>query len=1720
MLTLLGVGQGQLGGFPRECFGLDYNAITSDFTFTRNSFATRVNEFGLIETVTNLGSDLVQNGSFDELGSELVVNGDFENGTTNWQNPTYGGNNSATLSIDNGSLKVEKNADLDWRSSFVNQTPLTFTDGKTYKITYSLKDGNTSGADVYIRTNFDRSASTVSIKALTNDWVEYTDYYVADSSAEDISFGVLAWQNAGNGQHYFIDNVSVKQVDPNDDWTTQGGVVVEQGKAYSTNGSSSTSVDRLIQTILTSGKEYVVTTTIENYVSGSLRVFLNGVELSNISSNGTFVRQGVASGSAFQYIWNGFEGDITNVSVQEVLTDDVPRIDYTGGTFDIPVLGDELITNGDFENGDTDWILNPSSGTAIVSNGKLNFTNSNSSGTQVRQRNIPYIVGKTYKITYTVTDYIQGNVRLSVGNQLTTSVSANGTFTEYKTYTSGLNSTYIYTNGTTLSIDNISIKEVTAYTTTDKGAFLLEPISTNEITYSEDFSDSYWTKLGTPTITDNYGTSPDGTQNSTRVQGNSLTVIYVSNGAANTNFSRSIYIKATSGSGTIQTLSHNSNTNNVFSIDENWRRVEINSLTSSTGDVVVYAIDMRGASTDIFDVEIWGCQEERGIDYATSYIPTSGTTVTRAQESCVNATPTINSEEGVLYAEISTFDDGNNYEIIEINDGTGNNRITVYFYGSTLYGYIKENNVTKFQQFSTVADVTDFHKVALKWKQDDVALWIDGVEIATLGSFDTFSEGLMNDLSFVGAGTQYFYGNTKDLRVYCKALTDDELIELTTLPPYVGTEFVISVRTDNSGSSADNQFTLPWIGTYDVDWGDGIKEIGVTNTQTHSYGSVGTYDVAVTATTGKIFFSGADDALKLLDIKNWGTCEWTGMGSAFRGCTSLTSVTATDAPNLSNITDISNMFWKCRLSNADFSNWDVSNITNTSLIFSSSGANGTINLSNWDVSNVTNMYAMFYDCTTLQITGIENWNTNSLVNIQQMFKSTSLLDVSFANWNINSITNLSGFLSGNVSTQPVLSTANYDATLISWAAQTPQSNRNVTFGGSEYSYEAAAARNILINTYGWTITDGGQAASPEFALKWETTTPNEEIQIGIGSGTFDYVIDWGDGTVETYNTDANISHTYANAGDHITKISGDFPHINMGDAGISATFKNKLYEILNWGDIAWDSLEDAFLSCSNLDFYSSIDSPNLQNCTSLFKTFQLCTTLGNLNGGNVDLSNWNVSNVTSIGEFIISYNRNLNVDLSGWVINANVAFGRLVSRCLELNVTNWDVSNVTNFSNMLNESNNLKEIAGLDTWNVSNGVNFTRMFRRVYDLTSLGDLTSWQFAPNANLNAMFFANVVDDNLDQTSRNSILNLDVSNAVNMNSMFAYTNTSWLNLSNWDVSGVSDFVSFLHNSTLTTQNYDATLISWAAQSLQSNANISFGNSQYTLGGAAEAARNTLINTYNWTIIDGGGIFVGLLDTYPNASAAYSLRDLASASVGSAVVRVRRSSDNTEQDFTSAEITDGTLATFCSGTDGFVAIWYDQSGNSNNAGQATAINQPKLVSSGVVELDNGKPCIIWDNTNDTMQINTSYSGNNLLSIFSVYNKTSPNPSDDSAYLVFADASLNVPDGVLAWRWGGQIGCYRSGVHSVNGSIPYDTQVNSNFLYTSTQVDFYNNSSLIGSKTTSNAIANFDYTFIQIGRTGGNSSFKNQELIIYQSDQSSNRTGIETNINTEYTIY
>ena len=116
-------------------------------------------------------------------------------------------------------------------------------------------------------------------------------------------------------------------------------------------------------------------------------------------------------------------------------------------------------------------------------------------------------------------------------------------------------------------------------------------------------------------------------------------------------------------------------------------------------------------------------------------------------------------------------------------------------------------------------------------------------------------------------------------------------------------------------------------------------------------------------------------------------------------------------------------------------------------------------------------------------------------------------------------------------------------------------------------------------------------------------------------------------------------------------------------------------------------------------------------------------------------------------------------------------------------------------------------------------------------------------------------------------------------------------------------------------------------------------------------------------------------LLDVYPGAAAAYSLRKLRTAYTGSAI-RVRRSSDNTETDigFVSNQLDTAAITTFVGAGNGFVTTWYDQSGNVNNTIQTTSGNQPLIVLAGTLYTLNGKPSVYWDNVSSQYLITANF--------------------------------------------------------------------------------------------------------------------------------------------------
>ena len=254
-------------------------------------------------------------------------------------------------------------------------------------------------------------------------------------------------------------------------------------------------------------------------------------------------------------------------------------------------------------------------------------------------------------------------------------------------------------------------------------------------------------------------------------------------------------------------------------------------------------------------------------------------------------------------------------------------------------------------------------------------------------------------------------------------------------------------------------------------------------------------------------------------------------------------------------------------------------------------------------------------------------------------------------------------------------------------------------------------------------------------------------------------------------------------------------------------------------------------------------------------------------------------------------------------------------------------------------------------------------------------------------------------------------------------------------------------------------------------------------------------------------------LLDSYSGAAAAYSLRQLSWA-YGGPVVRVRRDSDNAEQDFTATEVSDGSLAAWVgAGNNGLVRTWYDQSGNGNNAVQTISANQPTIVSSGSVVLEAGKPTLQFDGNNDKLQAD-SVSLAQPFQFFLVAKETTDATGTNS----FIDATGQRATFGLSASFGTAI---YAGSSLSDGSYPSNIRTLYTALYNSTN-------SFIARQGTITATGNAGsggLTQMTIGNnSGGNQSNyltgPMQELIVYPSDQSTNRAAIEANINAHYSIY
>jgi hypothetical protein len=322
--------------------------------------------------------------------------------------------------------------------------------------------------------------------------------------------------------------------------------------------------------------------------------------------------------------------------------------------------------------------------------------------------------------------------------------------------------------------------------------------------------------------------------------------------------------------------------------------------------------------------------------------------------------------------------------------------------------------------------------------------------------------------------------------------------------------------------------------------------------------------------------------------------------------------------------------------------------------------------------------------------------------------------------------------------------------------------------------------------------------------------------------------------------------------------------------------------------------------------------------------------------------------------------------------------------------------------------------------------------------------------------------------------------------------------------------------------------------ASTLQASSSLS-ANLQLTrfaassLNANASLAASALVSKFASSSLTGAGTLAAeltvtgsatlLLDLYPNAAAAYSLRKLRTAYTGSAI-RVRRSSDNTEQDigFVSGNLDESALTTFCGVGNGFVTTWYDQSGNARDASQGTAANQPRIVNSGVVDLTNTKPSLLFNGSTQRFDLPSISFTFNSTSIIGVIKSNTlanngfafANPDSNRIYLGFISSSISY------FGYADAATKFNLGASTTNQEL--------HELYAGTNANAYKNTVASTQVTSSTASDNGqDLSIGSYRRLTLLTNFYNgniQEIIFYTSNETSNRTGIETNINTHYAIY
>jgi surface protein len=379
----------------------------------------------------------------------------------------------------------------------------------------------------------------------------------------------------------------------------------------------------------------------------------------------------------------------------------------------------------------------------------------------------------------------------------------------------------------------------------------------------------------------------------------------------------------------------------------------------------------------------------------------------------------------------------------------------------------------------------------------------------------------------------------------------------------------------------------------------------------------------------------------LSKVTQWGSVPWSSLARGFNDCPNLT-ITATDAPNLSGVTDLGYMFAGCTAMNQDISHWDVSTVTNFEAMFQ--GAT-TFNqdISTWNMASATQLRNMFSHASAFnQPIGV--WNTENVTNMSDMFYRASVFNQDLSTWNTAKVTNFSRMFS--------------EAT----AFNQPIGGWNTSAAVNMFGmFAKATAFNQPIGN--WNLSN--------------VTTINSMFSEAIA---FNQPIgDWNTSSVTDMSAVFNLTVFNQPIGDwntgNVTNMGGLFNGATAFNQNINTWNTSKVTNFLNtfnratafnqpldnWNTGAVTNMRSMFERASA--FNQSIGNWNTSSVTNMRTMFLLASNF------NQDLSAWDVSKVTDLTGMLLGASA-FNQSLGSWSLNASVQMGELLNNC-GMNCSNY-----------------------------------------------------------------------------------------------------------------------------------------------------------------------------------------------------------------------------------------------------------------------------------------------------------------------------------------------------------------------------------------------------------------------------------------------------------------